>query len=123
MCTLFLYISVPPKLNPIASHTVLNVGERASLTCTVIKGDLPLTITWNKDGHPLKSKMHSTITQVDQFNSILVIDSVSPQHNGNYSCVARNPVAEETIMQHLMVNGNIILDNILYFLLYFFFIF
>ncbi|XKL60149.1 hypothetical protein PGB90_001165 [Kerria lacca] len=99
-----VFVIVPPKLNPIASHTVLNVGERASLTCTVIKGDLPLTIIWSKDGHPFKSKLHSTITQVDQFNSILVIDSVTPEHSGNYSCVARNPVAEELIMQHLMVN-------------------
>lgn len=87
---------------------MLNVGERASLTCTVIKGDLPLTIAWNKDGHPFKSKLHSTITQVDQFNSILVIDSVTPHHSGNYSCVARNPVAEEIIVQHLMVNGNLL---------------
>ncbi|KAK7578218.1 hypothetical protein V9T40_010423 [Parthenolecanium corni] len=99
-----VFVIVPPKLNPIASHTVLNVGERASLTCTVIKGDLPLTISWSKDGHPFKSKQHSTITQVDQFNSILVIDNVTPHHSGNYSCIARNPVAEEIIIQHLMVN-------------------
>lgn len=117
----FLYFSVPPKLNPIASHRVLNVGERASLTCSVVKGDLPLTITWSKDGHTFKSKHHSTITQVDQYNSLLVIDSVTPQHSGNYSCLARNPVAEEMITQHLMVNGKLILILHILILLYFFY--
>lgn len=47
-----------------------------------------------------------TVTNVDQFNSILMIESLSPDHNGNYSCVARNLAAEVSHTQQLVVHGN-----------------
>lgn len=102
----FLLIAVPPKLSPFTSDITQHVGERASLTCSVTKGDLPLTIAWLKDGRPLDPSQRVSITQVDQFNSILLIESLSPDHNGNYSCVARNMAAEVSRTQQLMVNGN-----------------
>jgi len=101
----FLLIPVPPKLSPFTSDVIQHVGERASLTCSVTKGDLPLTITWLKDGRPLDPSQRVSITQVDQFNSILLIESLSPDHNGNYSCVARNLAAEVSRTQQLVVNG------------------
>ncbi|XP_068083857.1 cell adhesion molecule Dscam2 [Anabrus simplex] len=97
-------VIVPPKLSPFTSDRTQHVGERASLTCSVTKGDLPLTISWLKDGRPLESAQRVSITQVDQFNSILLIESLSPDHNGNYSCVARNLAAEVSHTQQLMVN-------------------
>lgn len=100
-------LSVPPKLSPFTPDRTLNLGERASITCSVTKGDLPLTITWLKDGRQLDPKQQLTITQVDQYNSILVIESLSPDHNGNYTCVAQNPVAQVTHTQHLVVNGKL----------------
>lgn len=47
-----------------------------------------------------------SITQVDQFTSILLIESLSPDHNGNYSCVVRNAAAEVSHTQQMVVNGN-----------------
>lgn len=47
-----------------------------------------------------------TVTNVDQYNSILMIESLSPDHNGNYSCVARNVAAEVSHTQRLVVHGN-----------------
>ncbi|KAJ9598443.1 hypothetical protein L9F63_010887, partial [Diploptera punctata] len=94
----------PPKLSAFTSELTQHVGERASLTCSVTKGDLPLTIEWQKDGRPLDSSQRVSITQVDQFNSILLIESLSPDHNGNYSCVARNLAAEVSRTQQLVVN-------------------
>ncbi|KAK7792151.1 hypothetical protein R5R35_000418 [Gryllus longicercus] len=97
-------VIVPPKLSPFTSDRTQHVGERASLTCSVTKGDLPLTISWLKDGTPIESAQRVSVTQVDQFNSILLIESLSPEHNGNYSCVARNLAAEVSHTQQLMVN-------------------
>ncbi|ERL93382.1 hypothetical protein D910_10674, partial [Dendroctonus ponderosae] len=82
----------------------MHVGDRASLTCSVTKGDLPLTITWKKDGRILNAGSSVSITEVDQFTSILVIESLSPEHNGNYSCVVRNAAAEVAHTQQLAVN-------------------
>lgn len=83
----------------------MHVGDRASLTCSVTKGDLPLTITWKKDGRILNAGSSVSITEVDQFTSILVIESLSPEHNGNYSCVVKNAAAEAAHTQQLAVNG------------------
>uniref|UniRef100_A0A1B0GKQ0 Down syndrome cell adhesion molecule-like protein Dscam2 n=2 Tax=Lutzomyia longipalpis TaxID=7200 RepID=A0A1B0GKQ0_LUTLO len=99
---------VPPKLNPFHTTALsLNVGGRASLTCSVVKGDQPLTISWRKDGRIVDSSQRMSVTQVDQYNSILVIDSLSSEHSGNYSCVVRNQAAEVETSQALLVNDGL----------------
>lgn len=100
---LFAVISVPPKLSSSPDRT-LNAGERASLTCSVIKGDLPMSMAWFKDGRAVDAQS-VTITQLDQYNSILLIESLSQEHNGNYSCHARNAAAEVSYTTQLFVNG------------------
>ncbi|XP_055627632.1 cell adhesion molecule Dscam2 isoform X6 [Toxorhynchites rutilus septentrionalis] len=98
-------VIVPPKLNPFHSSILsLNVGDRASITCSVIKGDIPLTITWRKDGRPIDPSQRMSVTQVDQYNSILVIENLSADHTGNYSCVVRNSASETEGSQSLLVN-------------------
>lgn len=83
------------------------MGDRASLTCSVVKGDLPLTITWRKDGRPIDpSQLSMSIKHVDQYNSILVIENLGSDHTGNYSCCVRNLAAEVENSQSLLVNGN-----------------
>lgn len=47
-----------------------------------------------------------SVTNMDQYNSILMIEHLSPDHNGNYSCVARNLAAEVSHTQRLVVHGN-----------------
>lgn len=99
---------VPPKLSPFQSSILqLNVGDRASLTCSVIKGDLPLPVTWRKNGHIINTAQHQqvSIKQVDQYNSILVIENLGHDHSGNYSCHVQNTAAEAEISQTLLVNG------------------
>lgn len=108
MCLkLNLCIAVPPKLSPFYAEDTLHVGDRATLTCAVTKGDEPLTIAWHKDGRQIvSSQMQMHIQQVDSFTSILLIESLSQEHNGNYSCVVRNLAAEVSHTQQLVVNGN-----------------
>lgn len=97
--------TVPPKVSPFYAENTLHVGDRASLTCSVTKGDIPLSISWHKDGHSLEPAQKVAITQVDQFTSILAIESLTPDHNGNYSCIVRNLAAEVSHTQQLVVNG------------------
>lgn len=81
------------------------MGDRASLTCSVVKGDLPLTMSWRKDNRPIDATQHMSVKQVDQYNSILVIENLGSDHTGNYSCVVRNSAAEVENSQSLLVNG------------------
>lgn len=103
----YTFIAVPPKVSPFYAEDTLHVGDRASITCSVTKGDLPLTISWHKDSRTVDPTHTISITQVDQFTSILVIDSLSPEHNGNYSCVVTNAAATVSHTQQLVVNGNL----------------
>ena len=100
------YISVPPKISPFTADRDLHLGERTTLTCSVTRGDLPLSISWLKDGRSMGPSERVTITNMEQFSSILMIESLSPDHNGNYSCVARNLAAEVSHTQRLVVHGN-----------------
>lgn len=71
-----------------------------------MKGDLPITITWLKDGRAIDPSHRMSVTQVDQYNSILVIEHLSSDHTGNYSCAVKNLAAEVDSTQALLVNGN-----------------
>lgn len=98
--------TVPPKVSPFYAENSLHLGDRASLTCSVTKGDQPLTITWQKDGRTLEHNQKVSISLVDQYTSILLIEYLSQEHNGNYSCVVRNSAAEVSHTHQLVVNGN-----------------
>ncbi|XP_032686645.1 Down syndrome cell adhesion molecule-like protein Dscam2 isoform X5 [Odontomachus brunneus] len=97
-------VIVPPKISPFTADRDLHLGERTTLTCSVTRGDLPLSITWLKDGRSMGPSERVTVTNMDQYNSILMIESLSPDHNGNYSCVARNVAAEVSHTQRLVVH-------------------
>ncbi|KAK0088951.1 hypothetical protein PV325_010139, partial [Microctonus aethiopoides] len=97
-------VIVPPKISPFAADRDLHLDERTSLTCSVTRGDQPVRITWLKDGRSLGPSERVSITNVDQFNSMLMIEKLSPDHNGNYSCVASNPAAEVSHTQQLVVH-------------------
>lgn len=60
---------------------------------------------WLKDSVPINPSQRITVTNVDQYNSILVIEHLSADHSGNYSCVVSNPAAEVESTQSLLVNG------------------
>lgn len=106
-CCYLMYFAVPPKVSPFYAEDTLHVGDRASLTCSVTKGDLPLTISWSKDGRSIDTHqlVSMSVSQVDQYTSILLIESLMPEHNGNYSCVVRNLAAEVSHTHQLVVNG------------------
>lgn len=46
---------MPPKITPFSFARDLNVGDRTSVQCVVVTGDLPLTFTWLKDNVPIET--------------------------------------------------------------------
>jgi Down syndrome cell adhesion molecule-like protein 1 len=102
---------VPPAITPF-TFGELSLGERVKVTCSVKRGDMPLSISWMKDRRPIVE--HATkldnvdIRDIeDSYSSILAISSVSSRHSGNYTCVARNPAKETTYTAELVVTGNV----------------
>lgn len=100
MCT------VPPRILPFNQDHHLSEGNRLTLTCAVTEGDLPLRITWYKDGVKLEGQPHITLRAWDDFNNHLGIAHVLPRHAGNYTCEASNRAASDRQTASLFVNGN-----------------
>ncbi|GAB6022583.1 Down syndrome cell adhesion molecule-like protein 1 [Chamberlinius hualienensis] len=100
-------VLVQPKIAPFTfQNTDLYEGMRVQVMCAVRQGDLPINIRWFKNGQPLLSSSHTgvTIRIFDGYTSSLSIQSVTPGHNGNYTCVASNAAATVNFTAPLSVN-------------------
>lgn len=91
----------------------------------VEKGDPPFTIIWSKDGESISTlgtaaavavndpRYHSQtppglrVTNIDGHSSAIVIERVTAAHTGNYTCLARNSVAEVLWTAELIVHGKV----------------
>lgn len=99
--------TVPPVIEPFAFQSDLSDGMRTRLICGVSRGDLPLRLTWLKDGEFLTPSLGANVSSIDQFTSILSIPSLSHTHSGEYTCVASNQASEVKYSATLQVKGNV----------------
>ena len=107
--------SVPPKLNAFSVDEHLKLGQRVSMLCAAREGDLPMVIRWYRDGSPIitsdsvfgsDTNRGISITEIGDYESVLRIDDLRPEHNANFSCVAENEAGFATHSQQLRVKGN-----------------
>ena len=96
-----------PKVVPFSAPATLQQGDRTTLTCTVARGDSPLTLLWQKDGAPVTPDSLSSvkILNFDEFNSMLIIESLKLAHIGNYSCSAVNAAGQSAVWTAINVHG------------------
>lgn len=102
----YLSFLVLPKILPFSfGDGPINAGESVQLSCSVAKGDKPMSITWNFYGEELSSHMGVTTQMFGDTTNFLSIPSVSPSNRGNYTCVAKNSAGFDSFTSQLMVNG------------------
>uniref|UniRef100_W5M048 Cell adhesion molecule DSCAM n=1 Tax=Lepisosteus oculatus TaxID=7918 RepID=W5M048_LEPOC len=94
-------VKVPPFIQPF-EFPRFSIGQRVFIPCVVVSGDLPITITWQKDGRPIPASLGVTIDNID-FTSSLRISNLSLMHNGNYTCIASNDAAAVEHQSQLIV--------------------
>ncbi|KAL4647248.1 hypothetical protein GN956_G8521 [Arapaima gigas] len=94
-------VKVPPFIQPF-EFPRFSIGQRVFIPCVVVSGDLPIFITWQKDGRPIPASLGVTIDNID-FTSSLRISNLSLMHNGNYTCIARNDAAAVEHRSQLIV--------------------
>ncbi|XP_046745786.1 Down syndrome cell adhesion molecule-like protein Dscam2 isoform X2 [Diprion similis] len=121
--TVIIEVKVPPRIAPFNFNKDLSEGVRTQVTCMIEKGDPPFTITWLKNGEQIDASGGANfgslgasgssrviqspglrVTSIDAHSSTIVIERVSATHTGNYTCVARNSVAEVSWMAELVVS-------------------
>ena len=104
--TVSIFLPEPPQIGPFsfASDTV-DEGSFAQITCSIIRGDEPLRISWSLQGDVVSSDPAITTTTIGSRTSILIISSVGYRHSGQYTCRAINPAGADTHSAMLRVNG------------------
>lgn len=83
----------------------LNSGEMLSVTCTIVKGDFPVKLTWTFDDIPIDSSRPDVNIVNNKRVSFLSIDSVAARHAGRYKCTATNAAGSDSHIAVLSVNG------------------
>ena len=83
----------------------LSLGQDTALTCNVLLGDLPLTISWTLDGASVDGLSGVRVISAGPRMSILTLQAVGADHSGMYMCTAGNEVGEATHSAQLTVKG------------------
>lgn len=106
--TFLLSITVPPLIVPFSFGDLpFNPGDAVQVNCLATKGDLPLNISWTFSSDTIESNLHRDIltTALGPRASVLTINSVSANHQGNYTCIVQNAAGREEHAATLIVNG------------------
>ncbi|PVD26143.1 hypothetical protein C0Q70_13812 [Pomacea canaliculata] len=101
--SVFVNVVEPPVIDPF-SFQQRKQGDRIMLTCVISSGDLPITITWEKDGKPIPHDLGVMIQKHGDYSSMLSIADASPKHDGNYTCHANNAAASASYTAPLHVD-------------------
>ncbi|GIY02413.1 titin, partial [Caerostris extrusa] len=95
----------PPKIKPFNFSGELNQGLRTAVMCVIIDGDRPFDFRWFKDGDLLQEKDHFSIQLINEFTSILTIERLNADSNGNYTCRVTNSVGVDEKSDVLTMKG------------------
>lgn len=115
---LYKFFAVPPRISPFSFEDGITEGLRTQLMCSSSQGDQPFNITWLKDHRIIfapnrKTKQQKSgdvdgdfsswktndlyyvdstiqINEYAPFSSILSIENLTSNHNGNYTCRISN---------------------------------
>lgn len=105
-------VLVPPLIVPFGFGDIpSNPGDAVVVNCVATKGDLPLDISWTFSSETIDSSLHRDIitAPLGPRASVLTINSVSANHQGNYTCIVQNAAGRAEYAATLIVNGTFIL--------------
>ena len=99
--------SDPPEMLPLNfGKEINNEGDFAQLTCIIVSGDEPLSLSWSFHGRDVSAAdLGVKIMNVGSRTSLLIIESDGHRHSGAYTCKAQNLAGSSSQTADLKVNG------------------
>lgn len=97
-----------PSITPFAFNETVQENQRVSVLCTISSGDLPVNISWLKDGQLLTQALATSkriIIKPDSDQSLLKLNQVRLDQAGNYTCQARNRAGWSSHTAQLVVQA------------------
>lgn len=82
-----------------------------SVTCIAISDDQTLSFMWSKNGKELDSSMKGIRINGGEYFSILTLNEVSLEDDGNYTCKVENSFGSVTHSAQLNVKGKFLISN------------
>ncbi|GFY63247.1 titin [Trichonephila inaurata madagascariensis] len=92
-----------PRIQPFIFPEKLTEGQKTKVLCTVIEGSGPFKFFWYKNDHALTSSSSVTIQNGEEY-SMLLFNSLSTEHGGNYSCVVTNAFGRDSYSSQFIIN-------------------
>lgn len=100
-----IQVLVPPRIMPIQAMTnMLREGMRAAISCQILEGDLPVSFRWERNSKQILGTGNEIIRRLDEYSTSLVIEKISSDYSGNYTCTASNVAGLEKFTVPLTVN-------------------
>lgn len=97
-------LTVAPQIHPFDfGDEPINSAELVTVSCSVIKGDLPVEIAWLHDNKSVSDDVN--VVKISKKVSTLTIESVQAHHSGTYTCLVRNSAGSAAHSAELQVNG------------------
>ncbi|GFU20638.1 down syndrome cell adhesion molecule-like protein 1 [Nephila pilipes] len=93
-----------PAVAPFYFPPGLKEGERGSATCTIKSGDKPFEFQWMKDGEIVRETSNIRIQSVLD-TSLLIIEAVTSESSGNYTCIVKNSYGSDRFNAALTVTA------------------
>lgn len=97
--------TVRPEIESFNLPPSVQMGQRLSITCTVVKGDPPISIRWLRDEYTLKKDGDIRIHDLADYSSTLLFDPIKPEHRANYTCVATNEAGSDRHSAAMVIHG------------------
>ncbi|PRD37680.1 UNVERIFIED_CONTAM: Titin [Trichonephila clavipes] len=95
----------PPVLNPMYIPPNLAIGDNIELSCIVKRGSSPIEIDWQHNAKKISSLQKRKIINYES-SSHLSIGKIQPDDVGNYTCVAKNNIGQDSNTVILMIEGD-----------------
>lgn len=102
ICLIFLLLEPPSFTQKLENMDAL-LGSELTMLC-VLKGSLPMTVSWTKGDHEVKDSEDVQIS-FENRTAVLYFSNVNLKHSGKYTCHAQNEAGSQNCTAALVVKG------------------